>query len=135
MSKHKQDFKTWDQYVAEASIDPFVIKAGDESIEVDNPTGARLLQITRGLRSGDLELILVALCGDAWPQVEALMEGAPHGVLPALVEDMMDHFDLYDEVTLIGPGGGKVTSSRPREIQSLLSKGYRVAGESDASRG
>lgn len=133
----KQQFKTWDQYVTEAKIEPFEIPVGKdaEPIVIDNPTGARLLRITQGLRQGDLELILVALCGDAWEKVEALMDSAPHGVLPELVEDMMNHFDLYEDVTLVGPGGGKVTARRPREIQGLINRGYRPVGEAEASRG
>lgn len=136
MSKNKQ-FKTWDQYVTEAAIEPFEIPTGKDTgaIVIDNPTGARLMRITQGLRTGDLELILVALCGDAWEQVEELMNTAPHGVLPKLVEDMMDHFDLYEDVTLVGPGGGKVTARRPREIQGLINRGYRPVGEGEASHG
>lgn len=132
-----KQFKTWDQYVTEAKVDPFVLQVGKDAdpITIDNPTGARLLRITQGLRTGDLELVLASLCGDAWDQVSALMETAPHGVLPELVEDLMAHFDLYEDVTLVGPGGGKVTARRPREIQGLINRGYRPVGEAEASRG
>lgn len=137
MSSNSKTFKTWDQYVTEAKIEPFEIPTGKEAerIVVENPTGARLLRISGGLRTGDLELVLASLCGDAWEQVQALMDTAPHGVLPELTEDMMSHFDLYEDVTLIGPGGGKVTARRPREIQGLINRGYRPVGEGEASRG
>ncbi len=49
--------------------------------------------------------------------------------MPALTEDLMDHFDLYEPVTLVGPGGGKLTRKRPREIQALINQGYRPMGE------
>lgn len=133
----KKQFKAWDQYVTEANIDAFEIPTGKESgpIVISNPTANQIMRISQGLRTGDLELIIVNLCGDSWEQVEALMETAPHGVLPVLVEDMMAHFDLYEDVTLVGPGGGKVTAKRPREIQGFINRGYRPVGEADASRG
>jgi hypothetical protein len=54
--------------------------------------------------------------------------------MPSLTEDLMDHFDLYEPVTLVGPGGGKVTRKRPLEIQTLINQGYRPVGEAPASR-
>lgn len=122
--------KTWDQYVTEAKIEPFrLVISSDETLVFEPPSGASLLQIMRGLREGDLELILYALAGEQWPRLEELFKDAGHKALPSLVEDLMDHFDLYEPVTLVGPGGGKVTRKRPREIQALLNQGYRPTGE------
>ncbi len=126
--------KTWDEYVAEARVEPFTLTVSDEeTLTFEAPTGVALLRITQGLRTGDLELILHALVGEGWPRVEQLLGTASHKALPALVEDMMDHFDLYEPVTLIGPGGGRVTRKRPREIQALINQGYTPAGEAPAS--
>lgn len=124
----------WDQYVEEAKIEPFRLRiSDDETLVIEAPTGGALMNIMRGLRSGDLELILVSLAGDHWQRLEELFGTAGHKVLPKLTEDMMDHFDLYEPVTLVGPGGGKVTRKRPTEIQTLLNQGYRPLGEA-ASR-
>lgn len=126
----KQQTPTWDQYVAEAKIEPFELKVtDDETLVFEAPTGVSLIRIMRGLRDGDLEAILVALAGDTWPRLEELLGGAGHKAMPRLCEDLMDHFDLYEPVTLVGPSGGKVTRQRPTDIQALLNQGYRPVGE------
>lgn len=131
----KQQFRTWDQYAEEARIEPFrLVISDDETLVFEAPSGAALMQIMRGLRQGDLQLILVALAGDQWPRLEELFGGVGHKALPALTEDLMDHFELYEPVTLVGPGGGKVTRKRPTEIQALLNQGYQPMGEARASR-
>lgn len=130
----KQTEYTWDTYVEEARIEPFRLKVSDdETLAIEAPSGGALVQIMRGLRAGDLELILSSLAGDQWARLQELFGKAGHKALPALTEDLMDHFDLYEPVTLIGPGGGKVTRQRPREIQTLINQGYRPAGEAPAS--
>lgn len=122
--------KRWDQYVEEAKVAPFLLPiSDDETLTFENPSGAALVQIMHGLRAGDLELILASLAGDNWPRLQELFGDAGHKVLPKLTEDLMDHFDLYEPVTLVGPGGGKLTRKRPREIQALINQGYRPMGE------
>lgn len=127
---------SWDDFVTEAEIQPYELKvSADKTIVIDNPSGAALMHISSGMRNGDLEFILVNLCGDSWPDVQELVQDAPHGVLPSLVESLMDHFDLYEPITLIGPGGGKVVRRKPREIRAMMNQGYRPMGETAASRG
>ena len=127
-------FKTWDQYVDEARVEPFRLPVSDEeTLIVEAPSGVALMRIMQGMRSGDLELILRALTGEQWDRINELLAGASHKALPSLTEDMLDHFDLYEPVTLVGPGGGKVTAKRPREINALINQGYRPAGEAPAS--
>ena len=122
--------KRWDQYVDEARVEPFRLPiSDDETLVFENPSGAALVQIMRGLRTGDLELILSSLAGEQWERLQELFGSAGHKALPALTEDLMDHFDLYEPVTMVGPGGGKVTRKRPREIQTLINQGYRPLGE------
>jgi hypothetical protein len=124
------EFKRWDSYVEEARIEPFRLQiSDDETLVIDAPTGAALMHIMQGLRIGDLELVLSSITGDQWPRLQELFDHAGHKALPALTEDLMDHFDLYEPVTLTGPGGGKVTRKRPREIQALINQGYRPVGE------
>lgn len=126
----QQEFYAWDKYVQEAKIPPFRLRVSeDETLVFEAPTGNALIQIMRGLREGDLEVILYALAGDQWPRLQELFGDAGHKALPALVEDLMDHFDLYEPVQLRGPGGGTVTEKRPRKIQALLNQGYRPVGE------
>jgi hypothetical protein len=125
-----QQTARWDQYVEEARIEPFRLEVSDdETLVIEAPTGVSLMRIMRGLREGDLEAILIGLTGEQWPRLEELMGGVGHKAMPKLTEDLMDHFELYEPVTLIGPGGGKVTRKRPTEIQQLLNQGYRPAGE------
>lgn len=124
------EYKNWDQYVEEAKIEPFRLQiSDDETLVFEAPSGAALMEIHRGLNAGDLELILYSLAGDQWPRLQELFGGAGHKAVPALAEDLMDHFDLYEPVTLVGPGGGKLTRKRPREIQALINQGYRPVGE------
>jgi hypothetical protein len=128
------ELKRWDTYVEEAKIEPFRLQVSDaETLTIEAPTGAALIQIMRGLRSGDLELILASLTGDQWERLQELLGGVGHKAMPKLTEDLMDHFDLYEPVTLVGPGGGKVTRKRPTEINAMLNQGYRPVGEA-ASR-
>jgi hypothetical protein len=125
--------KRWDQYKEEAKVAPFLLPIDDnETLVFENPSGAALIQIMHGLRVGDLELILSSLAGDNWPRLQELFGDAGHKVMPRLTEDLMDHFDLYEPVTLIGPGGGKVTRKRPRDIQALINQGYRPMGEASS---
>jgi hypothetical protein len=123
----------WDEYVREAEIPPVTLEVADgEPIEFTAPTGVALIRIMRGLRDGDIEAILIALCGDEWPRMEKLLGGAHHPAFPAITEDLMDLFKLYEDITLVGPGGGKVTERRPTKIQKLLNMGYRPLGEADS---
>lgn len=134
----KQTEYTWDSYVEEAQIEPFRLRiSADETIEVQPPTSNAIVRIHQGMRVGDLELIIAHLTGDQWPRFRELFDDpvASHKVLPKLVEDMMDHFDIYEDVTLVGPGGGKVKRRRPREIQAMIEQGYRPVGEAPASNG
>lgn len=132
----EKQFKTWDEYAQEAAGEPFKLPVSkDETLVFEMPTGTALLRIMQGLRTGDLELILHSIVGEDWHRVEQLLSKAGHKALPWLVEDMLDHFDLYEKVTLVGPGGGKVTRKRPREIRTMIEQGYRPVGEAPASTG
>lgn len=132
-----ENFKTWDQYVDEADVPDFVVRLpGDKGdLRVTNPTGARLMRIAQGTRSGDLEVVLAALTGDAWPTVEELLQTSPGRVMAKLTEDIMDHFKLYEPVTLVNKSGNKVTETRPTQVQKWLDRGYRPVGEGQGSRG
>lgn len=126
----KQQFKKWDDYAAEAAHDPFELPVSDElTIIVEAPTGASLIQWARAYRTGDMEAMLVTLCGDQWQQVEKLLAKAGHSAMENLITDMMMFFDLAEDVTLVGPGGGKVTEKDPRKIRIMLKQGYRPEGE------
>jgi hypothetical protein len=129
----QQQFKSWDEYAAEAAHDPFELPTKDETIIIEAPTGASLIQWARAYRTGDMEAMLVTLCGDQWKQVEPLLAKAGHSAFENLITDMMVFFDLAEDVTLVGPGGGKITEKDPRKIRALMKTGYRPEGEA-ASR-
>jgi hypothetical protein len=125
-----QQFKRWDQYVEEAKHDAFQLPVSDEeTIFVNAPTGTSVLQWARAYRIQDIESMLRTLCGDQWPRVEELLSTAGPSAMENLITDMMIFFDLADEVTLVGPGGGKVTEKDPRKIRIMLKQGYRPEGE------
>lgn len=126
----QETIKQWDTYADEADVPDFVIQVKDgDDIRVSNPTGTQVMRISQGLRSGDLELILTGVCGDSYPAIDTLMGSTGHKAFPALVEDLMDHFDLYEEVQLVGPSGGTVKAKRPTKVKQLIDLGYKVKGE------
>jgi len=125
-----QQFKRWDEYVAEAQHDAFQLPISDEeTIIINAPTGATVLQWARAYRNQDVEAMLSTLCGDQWTRVEQLLSTAGPSAMENLITDMMLFFDLSDEITLVGPGGGKVTEKDPRKIRAMLKQGYRPEGE------
>lgn len=125
-----QQFKTWDQYAAEAKQAPFELPVSeDETLIIPAPSGATILQWARAYRSGDIEAMLITLCGEQWKRVEQLVAGAGMKAMENLITDMMMFFDLAEDVTLVGQGGGKVTERDPRKIKIMLKQGYRVEGE------
>lgn len=130
----KDNFRTWDSFVDEAAVEPYQMKVSDdETITIECPTGVGLLRMAQGLRSGDMQVMLMGLTGESWPRVEQLLARAPHGVLTALTEELMEYFGFYEPITLVGPSGGKVTERVPRKIQALVRMGYVPQGEARAS--
>lgn len=130
----QHEFKSWDDYAAEAEQDPFQIPVnGEDTIVVPAPSGAALIQFARAYRAGDVEAMLITICGEQWPRIEALLPRGGHKAMNNLMTDMMLFFDLAEEHVLVGPGGGKRTEKDPRRIQTLLQQGWRVEGEA-ASR-
>lgn len=126
-------FKSWDQYTEEAAHAPFELPvSAEKTIKIEAPTGASLMQWARAYRAGDMQVMLITLCGDQWGEVEPLLAKAGHQAFENLITDMMVFFDMSEEYTLIGPGGGKITEKDPRKVQKLLKAGYRVEGEADS---
>lgn len=123
-------FKTWDEYTDEAKLDPFELPVSkEETIIIQALTGAGLIQFARAQRSGDMEAMLIVICGDAWQRVEPLLATAGVKAMENLLTDMMLHFDLAEDHVLIGQGGGKITEKDPRKIRALMKQGYRPEGE------
>ena len=126
----QQTFKTWDQYKEEAKKEPFQLPiSAEETLIIEAPTGGQLIQWARAYRTQDLEAMIITLCGSQWQRVESLISEAGSSALENLTMDIMMHFDLTEDVKLIGPGGGVVTERDPRKIRALVKTGYKVAGE------
>lgn len=120
----------WDDYAREAEVAPFVLRVSeDEAITIQNPTGVQIMRLGQGLRAGDLDLMLFALTGDSHTDITRLLGQVGHKALPKLIEDLMDHFGLYEDVDLRGPSGGVVTERRPDKIRALVRAGYKPLGE------
>ena len=125
-----QQFKRWDQYVEEARHEPFQLPVSEEeTIVIEAPSGAQLIQWARAYRSQDAEAMLIVICGEQWPRIEQLLAKAGYKAMENLVTDMMLFFDLAEDITLIGPGGGKITEKDPRKLRVLIKQGYRPEGE------
>lgn len=134
MAKNQKQEYSWDDYAEEAAGEPFRLRKPDgEVVEFEMPSGTAIMRIQQGFRAGDAEAMLRGLVGDNWHVLEELLAKTGHKALRSIVDDMMAHFDLYDEVTLVGPGGGRVKVSRPTEINALIEQGYRPLGEHQAS--
>ena len=119
----------WDAYAAEAQQAPLDIKvSADDTIRITPPSGAAVVQFSRAYRAGDLEAMLWALCGEAWPRVQELIGTAPLKAMENLIADIALHFDLYPEVSLTGPGGGSTTEKDPRRIEQKLKTGWTIRG-------
>lgn len=130
----KQSEYSWDKYVEEAKGEPFILNTNGEKLVFEMPSGIALIQVAKGHRAGDPELILYAVAGEQWDKLRELLGSAGHRAMKDLVDDMMDHFDLYEDVKLVSPNGDKtLTRRRPREIQVMLEQGWRPAGEAPAS--
>jgi len=130
------EFKTWDDYVSEAAHEPYVIPVNKtKKVVIPAPTSAQVTQFNRAARAGDPEAMLIAVCGEAWPKVEELVNKVNHKVAENLLADLSMYFDLTEEVTLVGPSAtpdkpGPIRTTRdPREIGKLLNQGYRPMGE------
>ena len=130
MSNNKQQFKSWDQYAAEAKQAPFELPVSeDETIVIEAPTGVSLIQWASAYRAGDMEAMLITLCREQWKRVEELLGQGGYKAMRELITDMMMFFDLAEDVVLVGQGGGKVTERDPRKIEVLLKQGYKPVGE------
>lgn len=127
------EFKTWDDYVKEAEKPPFLLKVSeDETLSFAAPSGAAMIQIGRAARSGDTAAVLELLSGDNWARVKELIGGAGFDAMFALAIDLQIHFGLADEYLLVSPDGDKRLVDDPREVRSLMRKGWVVSGEARA---
>ena len=127
------EFKTWNDYVAEAEKPPFLLKVSeDETLRFSAPSGAAMIQIGRAARSGDTAAVLELLSGENWKRVKELIGGAGFDAMFALAIDIQIHFGLADEYLLVSPDGDKKLVDDPREVRSLMRKGWSVSGEARA---
>lgn len=127
------EMKTWDQYVREAEKPPFLLKVSeDETLRFSAPSGAAMIQIGRVARAGDTAAVLELLSGDNWARVRELIAGAGFDAMFALAIDLQIHFGLADEYLLVSPEGDKKLVDDPREVRSLMRKGWSVSGEARA---
>lgn len=127
------EFKTWNDYVAEAEKPPFLLKVSeDETLRFSAPSGAAMIQIGRAARSGDTAAVLELLSGENWKRVKELIGGAGFDAMFALAIDIQIHFGLADEYLLVSPEGDKKLVDDPREVRSLMRKGWSVSGEARA---
>lgn len=112
----KLQFKTWDQYVAEAAHPPFeLVVSADETLLFPCPDGAATRNIEIARRTGEFDLMVNATFGEHVDRVLELTAGAPGGVMRELVMDVLEHFELVvrpkTEEDGDEPGEGSASSS------------------------
>lgn len=126
----EQQFKSFEDYQAEAEVEPWQLPIkGEDPLVVQNPSGIQMMRFADAYRQGDISTALWALTGDAWDRLEEILGKLPHSAMEQMLIDMQLHFDLLPELEMQGPGGGTVTESDPRKIKALRKKGYKAAGE------
>ncbi|MGQ0774546.1 MAG: hypothetical protein ACT4NY_09035 [Pseudonocardiales bacterium] len=104
-TRRKAQMYRWDDYVAEADNEAFVLDTGDMQIIILPPTAEAIIDIEESDSTRDsLEL----LCGEQWDAVWELIRDQPGSVLQGLVCDMGRHFGISGEAR--PPVGGRVSS-------------------------
>lgn len=129
----EKQFKTLDQYIKEAEIPPFELPLSEgKTMVFPSPTAGMMDRAAEGYRAGDAKLILWALCGDQWPELEDILDPLPYEAREAIVEDMLRHFKIMTDkqVTFRGSDGKEFTESDPDKIKYLQKAGYKIVGES-----
>lgn len=125
-----QEFKSFEQYQAEAEVEPWQLPRKDgETIIVENPSANQIMRFGDAYRKGDIAAALWALTGEAWKEIDPLLGKIGIKGMNEMLIDMQLWFDLLPELELTGPGGGTITESDPRKIDALRKKGYKAAGE------
>lgn len=107
MARGKNRKYSFQQYMTEAKVRPFVLETGQEDpaeITVQPPDGDTLLAISE---VGDRpRQVLELLCGDQHEAVMDLLGPAPADVTVALIKDMTAHFGLSGD-----PGDSRASSN------------------------
>lgn len=125
-----QEFRTWDDFASEAQHEPYLLKVSDEeTIVIEVPSGAQIIHAGRAIRSGDEQMLLYALTGEAWQRIEELLATAGFKAMVNLATELLIYFEISEPVDLVGPGGGKRTVRDPREVQRLVRSGWSAVGE------
>jgi len=125
-----QEFKSFEQYQAEAAVEPWQLPLKDrDPIIVQNPSAVQMMRFSDAYRQGDIAAALWALTGDSWNELEPLLSELGFKGMENMLIDLQLHFDLLPELEMQGPSGGTITESDPRKIKALRKKGYKAAGE------
>lgn len=118
----------WNTFAAEADRPDFVLgmPEGQPPLHITNPTGTRAIRLGEALRKGDDAGMLLALTGDAYSDVWKLASKSGHKAVPAFVERLMDHFDMYEDVSMTHADSGDIKVVRtPSQVKALRTQGYR----------
>lgn len=82
--------KTWDQYVAEAKGEPFVLPVREDyTIEIPRPTGDQMFEVEAATSSDE---VLRTLCGEKADELRDLFGPADAGAMRAVMNDMQEFF-------------------------------------------
>ena len=125
------DFKRWDEYQAEAEVEPFrLVVSDEETLVFEVPTGTALIRIQEGQRKGDTEMIMRYLAGSNYDRMRELVNVAGWKAMRDVVEDMLAHFELFEPVPMAGPAEGQYKLAKTaREVNKLIRLGWRASGE------
>lgn len=90
-------FKTWDEYVEEATtgVEPFRLPvSAEEELEIECPTGDDLVAVGEAQRTQDMAALAVAVFGDHAGRILQLAGPRPFTIINRLVNDVMAHYNL-----------------------------------------
>ena len=89
----EEEFKTFDQYTAEADLPPFVLPYGDgQSLVFECPDGNALRQIEVAQRNGNFDLLCHSAFGEKYEELWDLAGDKPFPVIRSILQDLLDHF-------------------------------------------
>src|SRR5690625_4589752 len=112
-----QEFKSFEQYQAEAAVEPWQLPLKDrDPIIVQNPSAVQMMRFSDAYRQGDIAAALWALTGDSWNELEPLLSELVFQGMEHMLIVLQLHFDLLTDSEMQGPTGGTVQEADPGEL-------------------
>lgn len=87
------EFKTFDQYTAEADLPPFELPVSEEETLLFRcPSADDMKVIAHAQLTQNFDLMVTGACGEHAERMWELVGDKPFPVIRSIVKDLMDHF-------------------------------------------